>query len=91
MYDDYKEFGWEFVREFYMRDGVRPKWFEYLKTIDRLVIEIHKEQGASKSFKEKVHSKASGGRKNVPTKSPASHKTVIRNVQLPKGAEGETF
>jgi len=88
MYDDYKEFGWEFVREFYMRDGVRPKWFEYLKAIDRLVIEVHKEQGASKSFKEKVHSKTS---KTVPSKSAGFHKTVIRNVQLPKGAEGETF
>jgi hypothetical protein len=87
MYDDYKEFGWQFVKEMYMPNGIIPRWFEYLKALDRLVTKLAKERHEEQQFTEKVH----GSTIKMAAKSPTSRITRIREVKLPPGAENETF
>lgn len=86
MYDDYKNFGWQYIKEIHMPDGIIPRWFEYLKALDRLVNKLAKEQYEEKKFEHQVHQTT-----NPHVPRPGSRVTRIREVQLPKGAEGETF
>jgi hypothetical protein len=87
MYDNYKEFGWQFIKEMYMPDGIIPRWFEYLKALDRLVIKLAKEKHEEKQFTQKVH----GSTMKMASRSPTGRLTKIREVTLPVGAEDEVF
>lgn len=87
MYDDYKEFGWQYVKEMYMQDGIIPRWFQYLKALDRLVIGLAKERHEQQKFDRQVH----GSTIKMAPKSQSSRITRIREVVLPAGAEDEVF
>lgn len=87
MYDDYKEFGWQYIKEMYMQEGIIPRWFQYLKALDRLVSNLAKERHEQQKFNRQVH----GQTIKMAPQSSGSRITRIRQVELPKGAESETF